>query len=282
MEIKKLIHKKELVLTENCSLNRCNHQIPCVGFISAPAWTDPAPYEFPTVIEESVVTQQSFPLLPDFDYSLDSIASDRLAEQFCLCARSLRAAGCDLVVQVGSPFTWANAESEAQARQRNNRIAQAANIPSIMNSLAIVDALRAHQVTEIAINSTYYSSPWNHYFSAFMSLCGFNVLQASNFYQQGLVQPRDESEHFKCDRSEMPDMIKASVQWVKDKAPDAEAIAIVGTGTRTLDILCELEVIAQCPVIPADTVVYWLIAQYLNLTLLPKMGCFKNLSHHQF
>jgi maleate cis-trans isomerase len=257
-----------------------NHP-PTVGFISAPAWLDPTPYEFLTVIDESVIIQQAFPLLPNFDYSLDSIASNTLAEQLCLCARSLRAAGCGLVVQVGSPFAWANVESEAQARQRNHRIEQAANVPSIMNSLAIVDALRAHRVTAISITSTYYSSAWNRSFSSFMDLCGFKVLHASNFYQQGLVQVRDENEHFKYDGCEMPDMVKASVEWVKNAAPNAEAIVIVGTGARTLDILYELEAMVQCPVIPADTVVYWLIAKYLNLTLLPKMGRFRYLPYQK-
>ncbi len=256
--------------------DQCSHK-PAVGFISVPAWPDPAPYEFLSVVEEHVMVQQTFPLLPDFDYALDSIASDSLLERLCLCAQSLKAAGCDLVVQVGSPFAWANAESEAQARQRNGRIKAATNVPSIMNSLAIVDALRAHQVKAIAITSTYYSSLWSQAFAVFMELCGFEVLHASNFYQQGFVQLRDENEHFKYNDSEMPDMVKASVQWVKDKAPEAEAIAIVGTGARTLNILCELETIAQCPIVPADTVIYWQIARLLNLSLKPTMGRFKDL-----
>jgi len=37
---------------------------------------------------------------------------------------------------------------------------------------------------------------------------------------------------------------------------------------------------AQCPVIPADTVIYWLIAQALNLSLLPNRGKFRDLSYN--
>ena len=260
--------------------------LPAVGFISPPAWLDPAPHEFTTVVQESVLTQQAIPLLPDFDFSLDSLASAHLAEQLCLCARSLQAAGCSLVVQVGNPFAWANVKSEAEARRRNDRIAAATNLPTIMTALAVVDALRSYQAKKIAITSTFYSPVWNQHFASFMGMCGFEIAHASNFYQQGLAQPinaEDEEEHFRYAGlaqpvDEMSNLIKASVQSVKGKVSDCEAIAIVGTGARTLDILCDLEAIAQCPVIPADTAVYWWAAQRLNLTLLPIMGRFRDLS----
>ncbi|MBW2002081.1 MAG: hypothetical protein JRI30_06165 [Deltaproteobacteria bacterium] len=76
-------------------------KIPTIGFISAPAWFDPAPSD----------------LLPEFDYRLESVAS--VQNELNLCARSLKAIGCDVVAQVGSPFAWANATSEAEARLRN-------------------------------------------------------------------------------------------------------------------------------------------------------------------
>ncbi|MFK8186314.1 MAG: hypothetical protein AB8B99_23305 [Phormidesmis sp.] len=275
--------KQGLILMEKDSLNS-SHQEPSVGFISAPAWFDPSSHDFTTAVQETVITQQTFPLLPDFDYSLDSIASEQLTERFCLCAQSLQAAGCNLIVQVGSPFSWANIKSEAQVRQRQARMIEAANLPIIMTSLAIMDALRAHQVDKIAISSTYYSSSWNKHFSSFISLCGFDVLHASNFYQQGLVEAKNGVGHFKYAdyaREKMSDMVKASVQSVKNATPECEAIIIVGTGARTLNILRELEAIAQCPVIPADTAVYWLAAQHLRLTLSPEMGYFRNLSYQQ-
>ncbi|MDQ7089922.1 MAG: hypothetical protein Q9M50_04670 [Methylococcales bacterium] len=258
--------------------NKRNNQLPSIGFISAPAWSDPAPYEFTTAVQEKIITQQAFPLLPDFDYSLDNITSELVEERFCLCARSLQAAGCDLLVQVGSPFSWAKSGLEAQARQRNTRIEKAANIPSIMTSLAIVDALRVHRIKKVAI-CTYYTLSWKECFSSFLALCGFKVLQAASFSEQGLVKAENEENLFKYAWNNPSDMIKESVRLIKDAAPEAEAIVITGTGVRTLAILCELEAIAQCPVIPADTVLYWLSARYLNLTLDPKMGRFKDLPY---
>jgi len=72
-------------------------KIPTIGFISAPAWFDPAPSEFSNVIVEEVRTQQAPLLLPEFDYRLESIAS--VQNELNLCARSLKAMGCDVVAQ---------------------------------------------------------------------------------------------------------------------------------------------------------------------------------------
>jgi maleate cis-trans isomerase len=282
--------KQGQILEKNPSLNLGNVSLlPTVGFISPPAYFDPSPYEFTTVVQESVLTQQAMPLLPDFDFSFDNLASEHLAEHLCLCARSLQAAGCSVVVQVGNPFAWANVKSEVEARRRNDRITAATNLPTIMTTLAVVDALRSYQAKKIAMTTTFYSSAWNKDFASFMALCGFEVVHTSNFYQQGLAKPinaDDDEEHFRyADLAnpvdEMSNLIKASVQVVKEKVSDCEAIAIVGTGARTLAILCDLEAIAQCPVVPADTAVYWWAAQHLNLTLLPNMGRFKDLSYQR-
>lgn len=262
--------------------------LPAVGFITPVAWFDPSPYEFTTAVHESVLSQQTMPLLPDFDFSLESFASESLIEHLCLCARSLKATGCSVIVlQAGHPFAWANVKSETEARLRNERIAAATALPTITTAFGIIDALRCYKVKKIAINATYNSSAWTNLFTSFMEMCGFEVVHASNFYQQGLAKPineYNEEEHFRyADLAdpvgEMLALLKASVQSVKERASGYEAIAIVGTGTRTLNVLCELETIAQCPVIPADTSVYWWAAQHLNLKLLSNMGRFRDLSY---
>jgi hypothetical protein len=84
---------------------------PTIGFVSTPAWFDPAPSEFAAVVEEDVRTQQAPLLLP-----------------------------------------------ESEARSRNESMAKAANIPTVMTSLAIVDGLRSLGVKKVAVNCTYYET----------------------------------------------------------------------------------------------------------------------------
>ena len=157
---------------------------PTIGFISAPAWFDPAPSEFPTVVEEPVRTQQAPLLRPNFDYRLESIAA--VQPELDLCARSLTASGCDLVAQVGSPFAWAGVGGETDARARSASMTRAAAAPCLMTGLAIVDGLRALGAVRIAVNATYYEADWRDAFAAFLRMCEFDTVHASTLADQGL------------------------------------------------------------------------------------------------
>lgn len=249
-------------------------KIPTIGFISAPAWFDPAPSEFSKVIVEEVNTQQAPLLLPEFDYRLESIAS--VQNDLNLCARSLRAIGCDIIAQVGSPFAWANATSEAEARSRNKAMMTAARVPTLMTGLAIVDGLRAFDVTKVAVNCTYYESDWRDGFSTFLRLCGFDTIHVSTLADQGLVAPSAKIQDYGW--SMTPERASKSILFVAEASPDAEAIVVTGAGTRTLEILAHMEAQTKRPIIAADTILYWAIARELDLTLLPVMGSLSNLT----
>jgi len=241
---------------------------PTIGFVSAPAWFDPAPSEFPSVVEEVVHTQQAPLLLPEFDYRLDSIAL--VADDLNLCAHSLKTIGCDLVVQVGSPFSWARTESESEARRRCDAMATAAGLPVIMTGLAIVDGLRALGAEKVAVNCTYYETDWRDAFAAFLTCCGFHLDHVSTLSGQGLAEP--DAKMTDLGWTMTHDLTRRSILAVSEAAPEADAIVVTGAGTRTLDILTEMEAHTGRPIVAADTILYWAIARELNLTLKPVMG----------
>ena len=239
-----------------------------VGFISAPAWFDPAVLEFPTVVEERVQTQQAPLLLPEFDYRLESIAS--VQDELNLCAQSLKAMGCILVAQVGSPFAWACASSESEARSRSEIMANSANVPSVMTGLAIVDGLRSHGAQQIALNCTYYESDWRDSFANFLSICGFETVHVSTLADQGLTAVGSKMVDYGWAMTH--ELTSKSILAVADASPSAEAIVVTGAGTRTLKILSDLESEIKRPIVAADTILYWAIAKELDLTLKPEMG----------
>ncbi len=241
---------------------------PTIGFISPPAWFDPAPAEFPTVVAEEVRTQQAPLLRPAFDYRLASIAA--VQPDLNLCAQSLKAGGCSLVAQVGSPFAWAGAGGEEEARARSNIMARAAGAPVIMTGLAIVDGLRALGAVRVAVNATYYEADWRDGFSAFLRMCGFDTILASTLADQGLVPVDARMADYGW--SMTPELTRRSVRLTAAAAPQAEAIVVTGAGARTLALLEAMESEADRPVIAADTVLYWAIARKLGLTLRPQMG----------
>lgn len=243
--------------------------MPTIGFITPPAWFEPAVAEFPTVIEETVRVQQAPLLLPDFDFQLESIAAPSIQDHLNLNACSLKAMSCELIVQVGTPFAWAGTHSEAEARARCDTMQQAAGIPCIMTALAIVDGLRAFGISTIAINCPYYEPEWRDQFSTFMEQCGFKVLKAANLHDLGLTE---RGKSLKDYYSLSQDLTNRSFLALAKAAPDAEAIVIPGTAVRTLPILATLEAEIGKPIVAADTILYWAIAHHLGLTLKPVMG----------
>ncbi len=246
---------------------------PTIGFISAPAWFDPAPLEFPRAVFEDVRTQQAPLLLPEFDYRLESIASVR--EDLHLCARSLKAMGCDLAAQVGSPFAWAGAKKETEAFERCASMSRAAAIPCLMTGLAMVDGLRAFGVKKVAVDCTYYEAEWRDHFANFLRLCGFQITHVSTLADQGLVTSSARMEDYGWSMTR--DLTRASLRFVAEASPEAEALVVTGAGTRTLDLLSAMESETGRPIIAADTALYWAIARVLNLTLRPVMGALTKL-----
>ena len=243
-------------------------QNPTIGFISAPAWFDPAPAEFPAVVAETVRTQQAPLPLPTFDYRLKSIAA--VQPDLNLCAQSLQACGCDLVAQVGSPFAWAAVDGEAEARARRDAMIRAAGVPVVMTGLAIVDGLRALDAVRVAVNATYYEADWRDGFSHFLRMCGFDTIHVSTLADQGLV-PAD-ARMAEYGWSMTPGLTLRSVRRTAEAAPQADAIVVTVAGTRTLALLKAMAADTDRPVIAADTVLYWAIARELGLTLKPEMG----------
>lgn len=246
---------------------------PIVGFISAPAWYDPGPAELQYSIEECVLSQQAIPDLQGFNYGLDDIASDHTLERLGRCAKGLSDSGCDLILQVGTPFAWASVESEAQSRRRADAVTQAGGKLCVMNSLAIVDALRAHNIKRLSV-CTYYSIEWQIEFRCFLERCGFHVEYMASFSDLGLVKETDLGVVFNSAWKSPVDITKRSIGMITKAVSGSQAIVITGCGVRTLNILCELEDIAQCPVVASDTVLYWSAAQKLGLTLKPNMASY--------
>ena len=198
-----------------------------IGFINPPAWFDPAPSEIQKTIVEEVKTRQASLLLPEFDYRLESIAS--VQEQLNLCASSLKSSGCDLAAQVGSPFAWAGAASEHEARSRSKSMTEASNLPVVMTGLAIVDGLRALGVNKVAVNCTYYEPDWRDGFAAFLRMCGFDTIHVSTLADQGLVETSAKMEDYGW--SMTPDLARRSILTVSEHSSAAEAIVVTGAGT---------------------------------------------------
>ncbi len=237
--------------------------MPTIGFLSPPAWFDPSPAEFPSVCTDAVRVQQSPLSLPGFDWRLDSIAETEPA--LIAAAATLGDIGCDLVANVGTPFAWAGLASAVEARARQERLAAAAGVPVVMSGIAIIEAFAALGARRVGLACTYYSDHWRDRWAALVAASGLDVVAAQNLSQQGLMAEHDDADRdFWAPTAEQ---ICQSVRRLAEAAPEAEAIAISGAGSRTLALVAALEAEIDRPVFGSDTALYWAAAKAAGVTL---------------
>ena len=238
--------------------------VPTIGFISPPAWFDPAPQEFPILCETEVRVQQTILTIPTLDFdSLDSIASAET--EIANSAKLLSLTGADVVAFTGTPFTWAGLEGEEAIRARNTRIRQHCRGPLFMPGTAMVDALRYLNASRIAVFGSYYTRPWINMTADRFRDFGFDVKLAASSCDLGLVPELTSIDQHET--ASAPDVVIDGLRRIADRHADLEAIAIPGAGVRTATYIAKIEAELRLPVIPADLAIYWAIAKELALPI---------------
>ena len=245
---------------------------PLVGFLSPPDWYDPSPQEMMDLTGRAIRTQQYTLVLPDLDWTLESIAQTE-SEQI-RGAKALASTGCDLIALVGTPFGWAGLDSVQQAIARSDRLADEAGIPVVTTGVAIIEALRWLQVNRVGLACTYYGDDWKRLWGNFVTASGFNV-STHSFSDDGWmpVNGNAGAEFW----SPAAERIRESVSNFCVRFADLEAIAISGAGSRTLNLVADLHKEFGIPIIGSDTALYWKIGRALNLPLTA--GCLSVTCH---
>ena len=117
---------------------------------------------------------------------------------------------------------------------------------------------------------TYYDREWRDAFAAFLACCGFPGITIASLADQGLVV--SETSLMDYGWAMTDELTRRSVSAIASAAPGADAVVVTGAGTRTLHLLRDLEQQAGCPVVAADTSLYWAAARHVGLELDPAMA----------
>ena len=114
---------------------------------------------------------------------------------------------------------------------------------------------------DIALACTHFPDHWRDSWSVFVASSGFEVLSAASLVDQGIAAPREP------DTVEYPTpaQICATVTRIAQDRPSADAIVVTGSGARTLAITEELRALSGKRVIAADTGLYRMIAEKLEI-----------------
>lgn len=235
-----------------------------LGVITPPGWYDPTAAEFQSLCAVPVRTQQTLVSVPKLDYDdLNQIAA--AAPEVECAAHLLGLTGPNAVAMTGTPFVWAGLSTEADVRNRLARVADAAGCPAVMAGTALMDALRALGVSQIAVATPYYTQRWRDHAALIFSACGFNVLAIRSADQLGLAP--DISSIDDHQQSSGDAVLRECLRRLCNEAPSAEALVVVGSGARTLGMTPAMEVELGLPIVASDTAVYRALAKTLNIPL---------------
>ncbi len=235
-----------------------------VGFISPPTYFDITPTDFLRVAPGNIdVTQVQMRLdgmgghtMGEFDLRLIEAAVPEMTR----CAIDLAAAGADLVIQFGVPFSLIHGE---HARDVQQEISRACKTPVIMAGVAMLDALDVFDVHRVAVASGYFDDAWAAIFRVKLMQNDLQVPYMENWVRQGVMDAQAESDIAAWDFRTEP--ARAGVLKAGLNAQDAPALFALGGGVRMLDLADELERETRKIVIGADIALYWKALQHLRL-----------------
>ena len=249
------------------SLSTTRPSVHKVGFITPPGWFDISPMEFMSIAPAKTIVMQTVMRPPDFDYSPEHVRS--AVGELGLCARSLAAAGADVVAQFGYPFSFVHGWPEAQRVQE--AIEKDVRTPFVMMGVEVVHALRRLGCTSVAVAATYYSDATADRLLRYLSQARVNVSLCQNWQAQGLVALSDTGTF--VGKGELDPMgwktpewaVQEAVRKVASSSPDADCVLVTGGGMRLLHIAETLERETSKTIVAGDLSLYWGILRRLGI-----------------
>jgi len=239
-----------------------------VGFITPPAWFDISPTEFGSIAPENVLITQTLMRPHDFDYSPEHIKE--AVPELMECARSLSAAGVDVVAQFGFPFSFVHGWPAAQ--QVQERIHSEVGTQFVMMGVELIHALREARCQTVAVAATYYSNSMAARLLAYLEQAHVNVSLCRNWQSQGLAAA-SESGSF-VGEGDLDPMGWKTPEWavaeavrrVAAEAQHSDCIVVTGGGMRLLHIADALEEETGKTILAGDLTLYRGILTRLGVT----------------
>lgn len=238
-----------------------------VGFISPPTWFDVSPTEFLRIAPKNTVVMQTIIRPSDFGYGVDDFIN--AIPELGLCFNSLAAAGANVVVQFGYPFSLVHGWKKAQQIQKN--IQGNKETSFVMMGVEVVHALRHLNCKSIAIASTYYSGKISKILHKYLTEAGLNILKSENWQSQGMAEDTESSSFIGSGELDPMDWktpvsaVKKAVISINKNTHNADCILVTGGGMRLLDLAERLEEEVKKPVIGGDIILYWGILRRLGI-----------------
>lgn len=203
-----------------------------VGIIVPPRYFDTTWQELSQLDRSIDVLTTQMRTDPAFNFGLDEIAG--AADEIEACAASLAAAGAEVVLQLGTPFSTVHGWD--RANELRGRIERSSGTPFEMMGLSVVQAVHAFGASTVALATGYYDQSWVARYSEFVTDSGLEISSAQSFTDQGHF-PSAEAAFEASFVGFSHDLIVASIQEVADSDPTADVILVPGMPGRILTLI---------------------------------------------
>lgn len=207
-----------------------------VGVVVVPRYFDTTPKELIELCPAIDVLHTQIRVGPDFGFTLEEIVEtgDEISE----CAASLAAAGADVVIQLGTPFSTAHGWTAGRALQQ--RISDRIRVPFEMMGLSVPAGVLALGATRVAMATTYYPPEWVGRYTRYAEEAGLEVVGSQSFVDQGRFPTHDDAWEASFAGFD-PDFSMASIVELGHAYPDADAILVPGMPGRILRLVPSAE-----------------------------------------
>lgn len=229
-----------------------------VGIIVPPQYFDTSTKELTSLCPDIDVMHTQMRLPADFGYTLDEIAET--GEEISACAASLAAAGADMVLQLGTPFSTVHGWADGQAMQA--RIAARAGTPFEMMGLSLPAACHALGTTRVALATTYYGPEWVARYSTYAAQSGLDVEGSASFTDQGRFATHADAWSASFNGFE-PEFTIDSILEVGRAFPDADAVLVPGMPGRILGLVPDAEAQLDRPIVSYYSI-WWRCLSHLG------------------
>ena len=172
------------------------------------------------------------------------------------CAEVLKLVGCDLIGQIGTPFSFCPDGGFEFTRDFENSLEKKLGLPTLFMGMSVVRALKHIGAHSVAVACQYYCEGWKERYVQFLEDAGFKVLSMENWVSQGAF-PNDEEVRRNMIRRFHMSLVYRNAKLVANNHPEADCVVISGGGIFTMDIMNALEMDLKKPVISSSGAFFW-------------------------
>ena len=172
------------------------------------------------------------------------------------CAEVLKLVGCDLIGQIGTPFSFCPDGGFEFTRDFENSLEKKLGLPTLFMGMSVVRALKHIGAHSVAVACQYYCEGWKERYVKFLEDAGFKVLSMENWVSQGAF-PNDEEVKRNMIRRFHMSLVYRNAKLVANNHPEADCVVISGGGIFTMDIMNALEMDLKKPVISSSGAFFW-------------------------